>query len=97
MADILRAPPEVLHRAELDALARADRDERPVGWALFGLGVGFGTWYFVGVAAAAAILLYEHSLVRAGDLSRLDAAFFTMNAVMSATVLGFALLDRVLR
>ena len=50
-----------------------------------------------GVAAAAAILLYEHSLVRAGDLSRLDAAFFTMNAVMSATVLGFALLDRVLR
>ena len=65
--------------------------------ALFGLGVGLGPWYFVGVAAAAVILLYEHSLVRAGDLSRLDAAFFTMNAVMSATVLGFALLDRVLR
>ena len=65
--------------------------------ALFGVGTGFGVWYFVGVTAAAAILLYEHSLVRPGDLSRLDAAFFTMNAVMSATVLGFALLDRVLR
>jgi hypothetical protein len=34
--------------------------------------------------------------VRADDLSRLNAAFFTMNAVMSATVFGFALVDRVL-
>jgi 4-hydroxybenzoate polyprenyltransferase len=65
--------------------------------ALFGLGTGFGPWYFLGVGLAAVILAYEHSLVRAGDLSRLDAAFFTMNAVMSSTVLGFALLDRLLR
>ena len=64
--------------------------------ALFGLGAGLGAWYFAGVAVAAAILLYEHSLLRADDLSRLDAAFFTMNAVMSCTVFGFALLDRLL-
>lgn len=63
---------------------------------LFGAGAGFGTWYFVGVAAAAGILLYEHQLVKPGDLSRLDAAFFTMNGVMSLTVFGFALLDRLL-
>ncbi len=63
--------------------------------ALFGWGAGFGTWYFVGVAAAALILAYEHQLVRPGDLSRLDAAFFRMNAVMSLTVFGFALLDRL--
>ncbi|HXI20271.1 MAG TPA: UbiA-like polyprenyltransferase [Gemmatimonadales bacterium] len=63
---------------------------------LFGLGAGFGGWFFVGVAAAAAILAYEHQLVRPGDLSRLDAAFFTMNGVMSLTVFGFALLDRLL-
>jgi len=62
----------------------------------FGLGTGAGPWYFTGVAAAAAILLYEHQLVRPDDLSRLDAAFFTMNAVMSSTVFLFALLDRVL-
>jgi 4-hydroxybenzoate polyprenyltransferase len=63
--------------------------------ALFGWGAGFGAWYFVGVVAAAGILAYEHQLVKPGDLSRLDAAFFRMNAVMSVTVFGFALLDRL--
>jgi len=63
--------------------------------ALFGWGAGFGLWYFVGVVAAAGILAYEHQLVKPGDLSRLDAAFFRMNAVMSVTVFGFALLDRL--
>jgi 4-hydroxybenzoate polyprenyltransferase len=62
---------------------------------LFGYGAGFGLWFYVGVAAAAAILAREHQLVRPGDLSRLDAAFFTMNGVMSVTVFGFALLDRL--
>jgi len=37
----------------------------------------------------------EHRLVRPGDLSRLDAAFFTMNGIMSLTVFGFAVIDRV--
>jgi 4-hydroxybenzoate polyprenyltransferase len=64
--------------------------------ALFGYGAGFGQWYYVGLVAAAVILVYEHQLVRPGDLSRLDAAFFTMNGVMSLTVFGFALLDRVM-
>jgi 4-hydroxybenzoate polyprenyltransferase len=64
--------------------------------ALFGYGARFGPWYYVGLVTAAAILAYEHQLVRPGDLSRLDAAFFTMNGVMSLTVFGFALLDRIL-
>jgi 4-hydroxybenzoate polyprenyltransferase len=64
--------------------------------ALFGWGAGFGAWYFAGLVVAAGILAYEHQLVRPGDLSRLDAAFFTMNGVMSVTVFAFALLDRVL-
>lgn len=63
--------------------------------ALFGWGAGFGWWYYAGVAAAAIILAYEHQLVTPGDLSRLDAAFFRMNAVMSVTVFSFALLDRL--
>ena len=63
--------------------------------ALFGWGAGFGGWYFAGLAAAAAILVWEHQLVRPGDLSRLDAAFFTMNGVMSVTVFLFALVDRL--
>jgi 4-hydroxybenzoate polyprenyltransferase len=63
--------------------------------ALFGYGAGFGVWYYVGLLIAAAILIYEHELVQPGDLSRLDAAFFTMNGVMSVTVFGFALVDRL--
>jgi 4-hydroxybenzoate polyprenyltransferase len=63
--------------------------------ALFGYGAGFGVWYYLGLIVATGILAYEHHLVRPGDLTRLDAAFFTMNGVMSVTVFGFALLDRV--
>lgn len=63
--------------------------------ALFGWGAGFGLWYYAGVLAAAGILAWEHRLVRPGDLSRLDAAFFTMNGVMSLTVFAFALVDRL--
>jgi 4-hydroxybenzoate polyprenyltransferase len=63
---------------------------------VFGIGSGFGGWYLAGVGVATAILVYEHRLVKPGDLSRLDAAFFTMNGVMSVTVFLFALLDRLL-
>jgi len=63
--------------------------------ALFGWGAGFGAWYFAGLVVAAGILAYEHRLVRPDDLTRLDAAFFTMNGVMSVTVFTFALIDRV--
>ncbi|MBA2626969.1 MAG: UbiA family prenyltransferase [Gemmatimonadales bacterium] len=63
--------------------------------ALFGFGAGFGLVYYAGLVVAAGILAYEHHLVRPGDLSRLDAAFFTMNGVMSVTVFGFALADRL--
>jgi 4-hydroxybenzoate polyprenyltransferase len=61
----------------------------------FGFGAGFGVWYYLGVVAAAGILAYEHHLVRPGDHSRLDAAFFTMNGVMALVVFGFVLVDRV--
>lgn len=63
---------------------------------LFGFGAGFGNWYYAGVGIAAGILIWEHQLVKPHDLSRLNAAFFTMNAVMSVTVFAFALLDRLL-
>lgn len=62
---------------------------------LFGYGAGFGWLYYVGVAVAAGILAWEHQLVKPNDLSKLNAAFFTMNAVMSVTVFAFALVDRL--
>jgi 4-hydroxybenzoate polyprenyltransferase len=58
-----------------------------------GLGTGSGIAYYLGVAVVAALLVYEHSLIRPGDLRRLDAAFFTVNGVISVVFLGFVLLD----
>ena len=47
--------------------------------------------YLAGVAGVAALLAYEHSLVRADDLSRVDAAFFTVNGWISVGYLAFTL------
>jgi 4-hydroxybenzoate polyprenyltransferase len=58
-----------------------------------GLGAGVGVAYWLGVAAVAVLLLYEHSLIRPGDLRRLDAAFFTVNGVISVVFLAFVLVD----
>lgn len=63
--------------------------------ALVGVGTHAGWLYGAGVAVVAALLLYEHSLVRPNDLSRLDAAFFTMNGVISVVFLGFVVAERV--
>jgi len=58
-----------------------------------GLGVSVGLLYWVGVVIVGALLLYEHTLVRPGDLRRLDAAFFTMNGVISVAFFAFVLAD----
>jgi 4-hydroxybenzoate polyprenyltransferase len=61
--------------------------------AAAGLGLDVGAAYWIGVAAVGALLLYEHSLVRPHDLRRLDAAFFTVNGVISIVFCAFVLLD----
>jgi 4-hydroxybenzoate polyprenyltransferase len=58
-----------------------------------GVGLHVGVLYWVGVACVAALLTYEHTLVRPGDLRRLDAAFFTMNGVISVAFFAFVLAD----
>jgi 4-hydroxybenzoate polyprenyltransferase len=54
-----------------------------------GLGLSVGVFYWLGVLCVGALLFYEHTLVRPGDLRRLDAAFFTMNGVISVAFFGF--------
>jgi len=61
--------------------------------AAAGAGLDVGAFYWVGVAVVAVLLAYEHSLVRPGDLRRLDTAFFTMNGVISVAFCLFVLLD----
>ncbi|MBI4842766.1 MAG: UbiA family prenyltransferase [Nitrospirae bacterium] len=51
--------------------------------------------YLAGVVLAALMLLYEHSLVKPSDLSRLDMAFFNMNGYISITVFVFTLLNYI--
>ena len=51
----------------------------------------------VGVAVVGLLLAYEHSLVRRDDLSRLNAAFFTMNGVISVVFFLFVAADLLLR
>jgi 4-hydroxybenzoate polyprenyltransferase len=54
---------------------------------------GLGMWAGVGVLAVIVLLIYEHSLVRADDLSNLNAAFFTMNGVISVLFFVFVAAD----
>ena len=63
--------------------------------AAVGVGLSLGLSYWLGVAAVAALFAYEHSLVRPGDLRRLDAAFFTVNGVISVVFFAFVLLEVV--
>ena len=60
-----------------------------------GLDLPVGALYWIGVAAVAALLAYEHALVRPGDLRRLDAAFFTMNGVISVAFAALVIADAV--
>jgi 4-hydroxybenzoate polyprenyltransferase len=60
-----------------------------------GVAVGAGWIYAAGVIVATTLLLYEHSLVKPGNLGRLDAAFFTMNGVISIAFFAFVLTERL--
>jgi 4-hydroxybenzoate polyprenyltransferase len=58
-----------------------------------GVGLALGLAYWFGVGAVAGLLAYEHSLVRPGDLRRLNAAFFTVNGVIALVFLGFVVAE----
>ena len=61
--------------------------------AAAGVGLGLGFLYWLGLVATTALLAYEHSIVRPGDLRRLNAAFFTLNGVISVVYFAFVALD----
>ncbi len=57
---------------------------------------GFGWVFRAGVAAIAALLVYEHALVRPDDLTRVNRAFFHVNAVVSVGLLVVGTIDLVI-
>lgn len=67
--------------------------------ALFWLAslLSLGWYYVAGVIISLCLIVYEHTLVREGDLSKLDFAFFNMNGYISVTIFFFTLLDVLLR
>lgn len=56
-----------------------------------------GIIYTIGVSIVAALLLYEHSLVKPKDLSKINTAFFTVNGIISVGLMGVTLLDIFVR
>lgn len=74
------------HVATIAMLACLPLVYPPLGWI-----------YWAGIGAVAVLLVYEHSLVRPDDLSRVNLAFFRVNAVISLGLFAVATLDLLLR
>ncbi len=60
-----------------------------------GLQAEFGTFYWLGTGIVAVLLAYEQSLVKAGDLSRVNLAFFTLNGIVSLVFMTSVILEKV--
>ncbi|MBF0519513.1 MAG: UbiA family prenyltransferase [Nitrospirae bacterium] len=64
--------------------------------AVTGVFFKMGFVYFIGISVVAALLIYEHSLVKPNDLSKLDMAFFNINGYISVTVFVFVLVENTI-
>ena len=65
--------------------------------ALLGYTSHLGLFYWLGITIVGALLLYEHSLVSANNLSKVNAAFFNTNGLISITAFAFILFDHLCR
>jgi 4-hydroxybenzoate polyprenyltransferase len=63
--------------------------------ALAGVYAGLGAWYYAAFALVSVLLLYEHWIVSADDLSRVNTAFFTLNGAVSLLLFVAVLIERV--
>ena len=58
---------------------------------------GFGAWYWLGIAIFVGMLIYQHSIVKPNDLSKVNIAFMTANGIASVVFATFVLLDLFLK
>lgn len=61
-----------------------------------GLIFHLGFVYWIGVILVTGLLIYEHTLIKPGDLSKLDMAFFNMNGYISLTVFMFTFISFII-
>jgi 4-hydroxybenzoate polyprenyltransferase len=78
-------------------LARVFHALALAGFVAFGWLFALGALYWVGVAAATGLLLWQHSIVSPRDISRIDAAFFTANGVLAVVLFLCGAADIILR
>jgi 4-hydroxybenzoate polyprenyltransferase len=95
-AERLRSAVVRLGRPRAIFTAKALHGLAIVALVVFGYGAGLGWPYYLGVGVGAALIAWEHQLVHPNDLSRLNAAFFTANGIVSIVVFLGAWVDRVL-
>jgi|HigsolmetaGSP12D_1036236.scaffolds.fasta_scaffold00137_22 4-hydroxybenzoate polyprenyltransferase len=76
-------------------LARLFHTLTAIGFAWLLLLTDLSWWYMAGIVVSIGLLVYEHRLVKPNDLSKLNAAFFTMNGVLSTVVFAFTFIDQV--
>lgn len=93
----LRSLPETLGKANALLVSRMSHFWSVIFLIVGGAMVGAGVLWFVGVAVAASLLLYEQLLVKPDDLSRVNMAFFTLNGCIAVALFLFALGDQALR
>jgi 4-hydroxybenzoate polyprenyltransferase len=61
-----------------------------------GIQGGFGPWYWVGAALFLGLLVYQHTIVKPNDLSRVNLAFMTANGMASVAFAAFVIADQLL-
>lgn len=93
----LRSLPQTLGRPRALTVSRICHVLAVVFLGVGGALVHAGFFWWAGVGFAAALLVYEQSLVRPNDLSRVNLAFFTLNGFVSLGIFVFALLDQLNR
>ena len=93
----LRALPAELGTASALWWSRLFHTLASVCLLLFGAEAHLGWVYYLGVACFALLLVSQHRLVRPGDLTRINAAFFTRNGLASVLFFIAVLADRAVR
>lgn len=68
-------------------IARLSHVLAALSFVFFGVVFNLGIAYFVGLGLSVALMIYEHFIVRKGDLNRIDLAFFNLNGWISVILL----------
>lgn len=89
----LRSLPVLLGRRRAMWVSRSLHLLAPMGFAAFGWMVGLHRAYLAGVVLAAGLLIWQHSLLRPNDLSRIQAAFFTANGTLAVVMFAAGCID----